>query len=303
MPAALTLYLFLFFSSKIPLPYLFSYCFFFLIIVFYFFVFKFLIPQCLSLFPVHGKAPFIMSVMIGFYYFAPQQPLSSLGVLADHHWSVFVPLPIARQRKTILFVCLPWHPFLLWSKCLLSPYPSWHTPNGFNSALLLLSSMSSQQDTSPKRARVGTSKQVFPLSPPPNHVLLCLTHNLTVSCIGQVQAGEVWALRMPFFHVCPKSTCCSCVFRGWPAQSTIRFLTIFWFPFPLWFALLQDWALLDGGLCFFLAYPFSCYHFLPYHFIIPATKLFASILLGFFGPTVYSSPNDLVRPLVFLLHH
>ena len=80
------------------------------------------------------------------------------------------------------------------------------------------------------------------------------------------------------------------------------FLTIFWFPFPFWLALLRDWALLDGGLCFFLAYPFSCYHFLPYHSIIPAAKLFASILLGLFGPIVYSSPNSLVRPLVLLLH-
>ena len=80
------------------------------------------------------------------------------------------------------------------------------------------------------------------------------------------------------------------------------FLTIFWFPFPLWLALLQDWALLNGGLCFFLAYPFSCYHLLPYHSIILVAKLFASILLGLFGPTVYSSPNGLVRPLVLLLH-
>ena len=61
---------------------------------------------------------------------------------------------------------------------------------------------------------------------------------------------------MPFFHVCPKSTCCSCVFRGWPAQSAVRFLTIFWFPFPLWLSLLKDWALLDGGLCFFFSPPF-----------------------------------------------
>ena len=52
------------------------------------------------------------------------------------------------------------------------------------------------------------------LSPPPNHALLPLTHDLTVSCIGWVQAGEVCALRMPLFHICPKSACCSCVCRG-----------------------------------------------------------------------------------------
>ena len=86
-----------------------------------------------------------------------------------------------------------------------------------------------------------------------------------------------------------KSACCSCVCHGWPAQSAVRFLTIFWFPFPLWLALPRDWALLDGGLCFSSAYPFFYYHLLPYHSIIPAAKLFASILLGLFGPTVYSS--------------
>ena len=57
------------------------------------------------------------------------------------------------------------------------------------------------------------------------------------------------------------------------------FLTIFWFPFPLWLALPRDWALLDSGLCFSSTHPFSCYHLLPYHSIISAAKLFASILL------------------------
>ena len=81
------------------------------------------------------------------------------------------------------------------------------------------------------------------------------------------------------------------------------FFTIFWFSFPLWLALLRDWALLDHGLYFSSAHPFSCYPLLPYHSIIPATKLFASILLGLFGPAFYSSPNGLVWPLVILLHH
>ena len=81
------------------------------------------------------------------------------------------------------------------------------------------------------------------------------------------------------------------------------FLTIFWFSFPLSLALLRNWALLDSGLCFSLAHPFSCYPLLPYHSIIHAAKLFASILLGLFGPAVYSSPNGPVRPLVLLLHH
>ena len=81
------------------------------------------------------------------------------------------------------------------------------------------------------------------------------------------------------------------------------FLTIFWFPFPLWLAPLRGWALLDGGLCLSSAHLFSYYYLLLYHSIIPAKKLFASIRLGLFGPTVYSSPNGPLRPLVLLLHH
>ena len=61
--------------------------------------------------------------------------------------------------------------------------------------------------------------------------------------------------------------------------------------------------MLNSGLCFSSAHPFSCYHLLPYHSIIPAAKLFASTLLSFFGPAVYSSPNGSVQPLVLLLHN
>ena len=65
---------------------------------------------------------------------------------------------------------------------------------------------------------------------------------------------------------------------------------------------IRGWALLVGGLCFSLAHPFSCYHLLPYHSIIPTAKLFASIMLGLFRPVVYSSPNGPIWPLVLLLH-
>ena len=44
--------------------------------------------------------------------------------------------------------------------------------------------------------------------------------------------------------------------------------------------LIRGWALLDGGLCFSSAHPFSCYHLLPYHSIILATKLFCFNLVG-----------------------
>ena len=65
----------------------------------------------------------------------------------------------------------------------------------------------------------------------------------------------------------------------------------------------RGWALLDDGLCLSSAHPFSYYHLLPYHSIIPTAKLFALIVLGIFGSAVYSSCNGLVRPLVLLLHH
>ena len=203
-----------------------------------------------------------------------------------------------QTKENYLFVCLPWHPFLLWSRCLQSHYPSWHAPSGSNTALLLLGGMSSQQDTSPKRAQPRTSKQVFPLSPPPSHALLPLTHDLTMSYIG----GEVQALRVPFFHVCPKSACCSCVCHGWPTQFAIRFLLYPSSPFLYGLPYLRTGPCLTMGFTF-LQPTFFCYTFLPYHSIIPAVKLFASILLGLFEPVVYSSPNGPVRPLVLLLHY
>ena len=36
---------------------------------------------------------------------------------------------------------------------------------------------------------------------------------------------------MPFFHVCPKSVCCLCFCRDWPAQFTVRFLLFSSSPF------------------------------------------------------------------------
>ena len=38
--------------------------------------------------------------------------------------------------------------------------------------------------------------------------LLPLTHDLTTSCIGWVQAGDVWALHVLHFHVYPKHAYC-----------------------------------------------------------------------------------------------
>ena len=54
--------------------------------------------------------------------------------------------------KEDYFVCLSAVAPLPATMWVLSLYPSWHAPSGSNSSLLLLGSMSSQQDISPKRA-------------------------------------------------------------------------------------------------------------------------------------------------------
>ena len=66
----------------------------------------------------------------------------------------------------------------------------------------------------PQKSLGRNLKIGLPLSPPPNHALLPLTYDLTASYIGWVQAGEVWALRVPSFHMCPKSACRSLVRRS-----------------------------------------------------------------------------------------
>ena len=81
------------------------------------------------------------------------------------------------------------------------------------------------------------------------------------------------------------------------------FLTIFWFPCPLWLAIFR------AGPCLMVGFAFSSAHLFP-AIISCHTALsvllrscFALIWLGFFGPAVHSSPNGPARPLVLLLHH
>ena len=116
--------------------------------------------------------------------------MSSLGVLADHHWYICVPPSHHQTNKGILFVCLSWHPFLprFGFFLSLSLYSSWHAPSGSNSACFFWVVC--------HPSRTLPSKETFPLSPPPNHALLPLTYGLTMSCIGWVQAGGAWALRV-----------------------------------------------------------------------------------------------------------
>ena len=100
-------------------------------------------------------------------------------------WVLSLSLPIPHGMHLVV----PTHPCFLWVVC--------H------------SSMTYPPKELEQEPRIG-----FSFSPPPDHTLLPLTHDLTTSCIGWVQAGDVWALCVFHFHVYPKSAYCSRVRRG-----------------------------------------------------------------------------------------
>ena len=117
-----------------------------------------------------------------------------------------------------------------------------------------------------------------------------------MSCIGWVQAGGAWVLRVPPFHVCPKSTCWSFVCRGLEAYLPFVF-------FVLLCELLFDFPFLSGAgpyLIMGLIFLWST-SWLP---SFPAI-LFCysccndSILLGLFRPAVYSFPQGLGMAIGF----
>ena len=113
-----------------------------------------------------------------------------------------------------MFVWLPWHPFLLRSGFFLSPYPSWHAPSGSKSTCLL-GVVSHPSMTPPRKSQSWNLKNKF--FPSPHHQTMpseSLTPDLIMPCIGWVQAGGVWALRVPSFHMCPKSAFCPFVCCG-----------------------------------------------------------------------------------------
>ena len=113
---------------------------------------------------------------------------------------------------TILFVSLPWHLFLPWCGFSLPIPHGMHlvAPTQlFPFRWCVIPTGHFSQKSPGRNLKIG-----LPLSPPPNHALLPLTHDLIASCIGWVQAGEVWALRVPSFHMCPKPIYRSLVHRG-----------------------------------------------------------------------------------------
>ena len=92
--------------------------------------------------------------------------MSGLGVLADHHCLVCVSSSHRQTRKSILFASLPWHHFLLRPGLFLSPYASWHAPNGFNSACLFWV-VNHPSRTPPRKSLSQNHKNR--ISPSPHH--------------------------------------------------------------------------------------------------------------------------------------
>ena len=114
-----------------------------------------------------------------------------------------MPFPITRQRGLFCLLVCRGTSFLLGCGCLFSPYPSWDASSG-PAQFCLFGWCVIQVVHFPQKSHGRNLKIGLPLPPPPNYALLLLTHDLTVLCIGWVQAGEVWALCVPSFHVCPK---------------------------------------------------------------------------------------------------
>ena len=71
-----------------------------------------------------------------------------------------------------------------------------------------------------------------------------------MSYISWVQAGKVWALRVPLFHVCLKSVYCSCICHGWLTQSAVCFWLFSGSPF------FYGLPHLGAGLCLMVGFAF-----------------------------------------------
>ena len=122
----------------------------------------------------------------------------------------------------------------------------------------------------PKELGQEPQNRSLPFSPPPNHTPLPLTHDPTKSHIGWVQAGGVWASRVLSLHVCPRSTCCSCVCHG--LEACLHGLLLF---FILFRGLFHN-SLPTLGVRLPLILGFT---FLPAHFLIAI--MFCHIVLSF----------------------
>ena len=151
--------------------------------------------------------------------------------------------------------------FLLRSGLFLSPYPSWHAPNGSNSTCLFWV-VNHPSRTPPRKSLSRNLKNRS--FPSPHHQTLpskSLTPSLTMLYIGWVQAGGAWALCVPSFHMCPKLACCPFICRGLEARHLCS-LTSLWAAFRF-SSPFRSWTLFDDGpyisLTYFLISLISCH--------------------------------------------
>ena len=213
--------------------------------------------------------------------------MSGLDVLADHYWTICVPLPITRQRWLFCLLVCRGTPFCYGVGVFSLPIPySMHLVA--LAQLCLFGWCVIPAGHFPQKSPSRNLKIGFPLSPSPNHALLSLTHNLTASCIGWVQVGEVWTLRVPSFHMCPKSACCSLVCHGLEA-CLHSLLSVFWHSMwaVFWFLdPLRDWAF----FCYWALHFFQSISWLLSFPTISFCHFYCndSILLGLFRFAVYS---------------
>ena len=130
---------------------------------------------------------------------AQPTPLTCAGCATPYH----------QTKKAILFICLSWHSYLLRCGYSLSLHPSWHAPSGSNSSFFFWTVCHPNKTFPPKEPKQEPQNRFSPL-PTARSYPLTSDSWPTTSCIGWVQAGEVWALRMLNFCVCPKHAHCVC---------------------------------------------------------------------------------------------
>ena len=85
-----------------------------------------------------AKAPFFNACSGQILLFQPFTTFVQSGCTCRPPLDRLCATPHHQTKRTILFVSLPQHPFLLLCGFLLSPYPSWHAPSGFSSVLPIL---------------------------------------------------------------------------------------------------------------------------------------------------------------------
>ena len=164
-----------------------------------------------------------------------------LGVLADHHCSVCVSPSHCQTRKSILFASLPWHPFLPRSGLFLSLYPSWHTPNGSNSACLFWV-VRHPNRTPPRKSLSWNHKNRFFPSP----------HHQTMPCNPPISPCSVLAgyrLVVPGPCACLHSICVQNLLAAHSSAVIWRLVVRVFFPAPF-----KSWALFDDGSYISLAH-------------------------------------------------